>query len=170
MTRPLMPKATALWLINHTRLTLEQIAHFCGFHPLELSVLQEGKTIQELSPLVNGQLTQEEIARCEADPKAHLTLMLQEEIKKGTRKKYTPLAKRNEVPNAVLWIIRTMPEVSDAQICSLLSTTKTTVKAIREGIHWNFKNLTPKDPLSLELCSQESLLAILPDLEPKNPL
>lgn len=158
MSRLLMPRATALWLLRHTSLTLTQISEFSGFHPLEISVLSESRTLQEADPIAMGQLTMEEIQRCEKDPSARLSLV-DPSITEGASasKRYVPLSKRAEIPHAVLWIIRNYPEISDAKICSFLSVTKDTVRKIREGKHRNMKMLTPKDPVLLGLCSKDDL-------------
>lgn len=157
MSRPLMPKATALWLINHTCLTWEQIGQFCNLHPLELSVLVETNSLQELDPIFNAQLTKEEIARCEEDPDARLVLHTPYAVYEKSSKKYTPLSKRADIPHVILWMVRHYPHMSDHRICSFLTTTRTMVKNIREGKYWNIKNLTPKDPVSLGLCTGEYL-------------
>ena len=161
MNRPLMPKATALWLMNHTCLTLDQIGQFCGFHPLEVSVLAETEFLQELDPIFNEQLTQEEISRCEEDVEAQLQLNTPEFLENKTQKRYTPLSKRGDIPGAVLWLIRHYPHMSDHGICSLLSTTKVMVRKIREGKYWNSKNLVPKDPVVFRFCSLEELQRVV---------
>lgn len=160
MTRPLMPKATAIWLCRNTSLTEEQIGDFCGMHHLEVSLLAKQKDFQEQDPTANDQLTYKEIEKCQNDPNARLQLNSPLYLKK-IKKNYTPRSKRVEVAHAILWTIKYYPNVTDSKICTLLSTTKTTVQNIREGKHWNMKNLTPKDPVVLGLCSKESFQTIL---------
>jgi len=166
MSTPLMPKATAVWLIDNTTLTFEQIADFCGLHPLEIQGIADGevsKGIMGVDPLNTGQLTSEEIKRCEAD--ASLSLMLSEEAKrhliveKKSHKggKYTPVARRQDKPEAVAWLLKNCPELSDSQITKLIGTTKTTIESIRSKTHWNSSNINPKDPVLLGLCSQTEL-------------
>jgi hypothetical protein len=159
MNRLLMPRATALWLVRHTSLTLTQVSDFCGFHPLEISVLSESRTLQEADPVAMGQLTHEEIQRCEKDPSAKLVFTGSEEAAdtSSASKRYVPLSKRAEIPHAVLWIIRHYPQISDARICSFLSVTKETVRKIREGKHKSMKILVPKDPVVVGLCSKDDL-------------
>lgn len=163
MTLPLMPKATAVWLIENTALTFEQIAEFTGMHPLEIQAIADGDVavgIVGLDPISNGQLTREEIARCEADPSARLKLapmsvQLPKPKAKGAR--YTPVAKRNDRPDGIAWLLRNLPFLSDAQICKLLGTTKETVQKVRDRTHWNSANIKPRDPVILGLCTQSDL-------------
>jgi hypothetical protein len=165
MAQLLMPKATAVWLVNNTTLTFEQIADFCGLHSLEVQGIADGEVaigIVGLDPTVNGQLTKEEIARCEADPAGRLkmekpTIPLPAPRTKGPR--YTPVAKRQDKPDAVAWLVRHHPELSDAQISKLIGTTKQTIAAVRDRSHWNFANLRPRDPVLLGLCTQSDLNA-----------
>lgn len=165
MTLPLMPKATAVWLVENTALTFDQIAEFCGMHALEVQGIADGEVatgIIGVNPVTNHQLTAEEIARCEKNEKARLELAkaAQTYIAKAKKKKtgrYTPVARRQDKPDAVAWIIKQHPELSDAQITKLLGTTKSTIKAIRERTHWNWSNITPKDPVLLGLCTQTEL-------------
>lgn len=157
-----MPKATALWLIENTTLTFQQIADFCELHILQVEALaNETASIQPLDPITSGQLTKLEIQRCEANPQAVLNLCTVERKEFRKQKAYVPLAKRKEIPNAVLWIVKHHPQVSDVSISRLLATTKDTVKKIREGDYWDYKNLFPKDPVLLALCSQNALDTIL---------
>lgn len=158
MNRPLMPRATALWLLNHTSLTRKQISEFCGIHLLALDVLKNSHTLQELDPLVSQQLRRDEIERCECDPDAQLTLNTLVSLKEKVRKKYTPLSKRADIPHAILWVVKNHPDLSDAHVCLALSTTRPMVKNIRDGSYWNLKNLTPKNPILLGLCSENDLL------------
>jgi len=167
MAQLLMPKATAVWLVQNTTLTFEQIAAFCGLHSLEVQGIADGEVaigIVGLDPTVNGQLTKEEIARCEADPAEHLkmqkaTIPLPAPRTKGPR--YTPVAKRQDKPDAVAWLVRHHPELSDAQISKLIGTTKQTIAAVRDRSHWNFANLRPRDPVLLGLCTQGDLNAVV---------
>jgi hypothetical protein len=165
MAQLLMPKATAVWLVNNTTLTFEQIAEFCGLHSLEVQGIADGEVaigIVGLDPTVNGQLTKEEIARCEADSTGRLkmekpTIPLPAPRTKGPR--YTPVAKRQDKPDAVAWLVRHHPELTDAQISKLIGTTKQTIAAVRDRSHWNFANLRPRDPVLLGLCTQSDLNA-----------
>jgi len=167
MAQLLMPKATAVWLVQSTTLTFEQIAEFCGLHSLEVQGIADGEVaigIVGLDPTVNGQLTKEEIERCEADPTARLkmqkaTIPLPAPRTKGPR--YTPVAKRQDKPDAVAWLVRHHPELSDAQISKLIGTTKQTIAAVRDRSHWNFANLRPRDPVLLGLCTQSDLNAVV---------
>jgi hypothetical protein len=167
MAQLLMPKATAVWLVQNTTLTFEQIAEFCGLHSLEVQGIADGEVaigIVGLDPTVNGQLTKEEIERCEADPAGRLkmqkaTIPLPAPRTKGPR--YTPVAKRQDKPDAVAWLVRHHPELSDAQISKLIGTTKQTIAAVRDRSHWNFANLRPRDPVLLGLCTQSDLNAVV---------
>jgi len=163
MTQPLMPKATAVWLVENTTLSFQQIADFCGLHPLEVQGIADGEVaigIVGLDPALNGQLTCEEILRCEADPAARLKMAkhdipLPAPRTKGPR--YTPVSKRQDKPDAVAWLVRHHPELTDAQISKLIGTTKQTIAAVRDRTHWNSPNLRPRDPVLLGLCSQNDL-------------
>ena len=163
MAQLLMPKATAVWLVENTTLTFDQIAEFCHLHPLEVQGVADGEVavgIVGLDPVTNGQLTREEIARCEGDPKARLqmakqTIPLPAPRTKGPR--YTPVSKRQDKPDAVAWLVRHHPELTDAQISKLIGTTKQTIAAVRDRSHWNAPNLRPRDPVLLGLCSQGDL-------------
>jgi hypothetical protein len=165
MAQLLMPKATAVWLVQNTTLTFDQIAEFCSLHALEVQGIADGEVaigIVGLDPTANGQLTKEEIARCEADPAARLkmqkaTIPLPAPRTKGPR--YTPVAKRQDKPDAVAWLIRHHPELTDSQISKLIGTTKQTIAAVRDRSHWNFANLRPRDPVLLGLCTQSDLNA-----------
>jgi hypothetical protein len=163
-----MPKATAVWLVDNTALSFEQIAAFCTLHPLEVQGIADGDVaggIMGVNPIQNGQLTREEIAKAEADPEYRMKLSepkvrVAAAKRKGPR--YTPISRRNERPNAIKWLVRNHPELKDAQIMRLVGTTKSTIDAVREGTHWNTANLTAMDPVTLGLCSQIDL-----DLEVK---
>jgi hypothetical protein len=161
---PLMPKATAVWLVENTSLTFDQIADFCKLHPLEVKGIADGEVaagIRGLDPITSGQLTREEIARGEADKNRRLTLSVSKvkvpEVKRARGPRYTPLSRRQDRPNAILWLVRNHPELKDAQIMRLVGTTKSTLKAVRERTHWNSAALTPMDPVTLGLCSQIDL-------------
>jgi len=162
--KPLMPKATAVWLVDSTSLTFDQIAAFCGLHVLEVKGIADGDVaqgIKGLDPVTSGQLTRDEIERAERDPTHELHIAEPKVIvpptpaKKGPR--YTPVSRRHDRPNAVLWILRNHPELKDSQIMRLVGTTKPTIGQIRDRTHWNAPNLTPQDPVTLGLCSQIDL-------------
>jgi hypothetical protein len=164
MDRPLMPKATAVWLVDNTGLTFEQIADFCGLHPLEVQGIADGEVgagIRGLDPVAGGQLTREEIERCQKDPKTRLQLARPAAavLKPARRRepRYTPLSKRQDRPDAIAWVLRHHPELSDQQICKLLGTTKATVNAVRERTHWKSAEIRPRDPVLIGLCSQLDL-------------
>lgn len=162
-TQLLMPKATAVWLVDNTALSFDQIATFCKLHPLEVKAIADGESaqgIKGLDPIITGQLTRDEIARAENDSNYKLKILEPKvRIPEGKRKgpRYTPLSKRQDRPNAILWLVRNHPELKDAQIARLIGTTKSTIEQIRERTHWNSANLTPLDPVTLGLCSQIDL-------------
>jgi len=159
----LMPKATAVWLVDNTALSFDQIAQLCKLHPLEVKAIADGESaqgIKGLDPISTGQLTRAEIAKGEADPYhkikiAEPKVRVPESKRRGPR--YTPVSKRQDRPNAILWLVRNHPELKDAQISRLVGTTKSTIEQIRERTHWNSTNLTPMDPVTLGLCSQIDL-------------
>ncbi len=163
MAMPLMPKATAVWLIDNTTLTFEQISEFCGMHSLEVQGIADGEVAQGIvgqDPIASGQLTQEEIERCEKDPSARLKL--KEDANKFISKKvkgarYTPRARRADKPDAIAWILKNYPDIPDAQIVKLVGTTKNTIAAVRDKTHWNSTNIRPRDPVLLGLCTQTLL-------------
>lgn len=163
MSLPLMPKATAVWLIDKTSLSFEQIAAFVGMHPLEIQAIADGEVaigIVGHDPIASGQLTREEIARCEANPDARLklaesTVVLPKPKGKGAR--YTPVSKRNDRPDAIAWLLRNFPMLSDQQVGKLLGTTKDTIAKVRDKTHWNSANIKPRDPVILGLCTQTDL-------------
>ena len=167
MEYPLMRKATAVWLLDNTTLTFRQIASFCGLHELEVSGIADGEVasgIRGIDPIINSQLTAEEIKRCEADEQLDLQLFKNPAAvgeKKSRGPKYTPLSKRQDKPAAIAWLVKFHPEITDGQISKLIGTTKNTIKAIRERTHWNINNLTPIDPVILGLCKQIELQTIL---------
>src|ERR1700674_1351823 len=163
---PLMPKATAVWLVENTALSFDQIAEFCKLHPLEVRATADGDAaqgIKGLDPILTGQLTREQISEAEANHDIPLKLTDQKvQIpqpdrggKKGPR--YTPVSRRQDRPNAILWLVRNHPELKDSAIMRLVGTTKSTISAIRERTHWNSANLTPPDPVTLGLSPQIDL-------------
>ena len=162
MTLPLMPKATAVWLIEKTALTFNQIAEFCGMHPLDVQAIADGEVAQSIigyDPVANGQLTQEEINRCEADPdrKLKLSANRMQIVKRSKGARYTPISKRNDRPDAIAFLLRNYPQLLDQQIAKLLGTTKDTIAKVRDKQHWNSANIKPRDPIILGLCSQMDL-------------
>ena len=161
MTQPLMPKATAVWLIDNTTLTFEQIADFCAMHLLEVQGIADEEVavgIVGLDPVANGQLTREEIARCQADADARLTRQEpRAAVEPRTEPRYTPVSRRSDRPDAIAWLLKYTPELSDAQICKLVGTTKPTVNAVRGRTHWNMSNIQPRDPVLMGLCAQTDL-------------
>ena len=165
MAQPLMPHATASWLVDNSSLTFEQIAEFCGLHILEIQAIADDTAATKLTgrdPLRAGELTQEEIERGQAD--AGYKLRIQKEPDQTRRTKgprYTPVSKRQDKPDGIAWIIRNHPEVTDGQISKLIGTTRSTIAAIRDRSHWNIANIQPKDPVTLGLCSQRELDAVV---------
>lgn len=161
---PLMPKATAVWLVDNTSLTFDQIAEFCGLHVLEVKGIADGDVahgIKGMDPISSGQLTREEIARAQKDSSYHLQILVSKvempEIKRKRSPRYTPVSRRQDRPNAILWLLKRHPELKDSQIMRLVGTTKPTIQAIRERTHWNASNLQPLDPVTLGLASQTDL-------------
>lgn len=163
MAHPLMPKATAVWLVENTALTFEQISAYCGLHELEVQAIADGEVatgMQGLDPIAGGELTQEELDRCAADPDSRMEMAkpnipLPKARSKGAR--YTPLSKRQDRPDAIAWLVRNQPDFSDSQISKLIGTTKPTINAIRERSHWNMPNIKPQNPVNLGLCSSDDL-------------
>jgi len=161
--KPLMPIATAVWLIENTSLSFDQIADFCGLHPLQVKGIADGDVaagVRGIDPITNHQLSREELEKAEADPdyRMHLSrpkTVVAERPKKGPR--YTPVSKRQNRPDAIAWLVKHHPEISDAQIAKLLGTTKATIQTVRDRSHWNAQNITPTDPVGLGLCSQIEL-------------
>lgn len=160
-----MPKATAVWLVENTSLSFEQIAEFCKLHPLEVKGIADGEVasgIKGLDPIITGQLTREEVDLAQRTP-AHKLRMAERKVKvpemRATRRgpRYTPVSRRQDRPNAILWLVRNHPELKDAQIMRLVGTTKNTIQQVRERTHWNTANLSPMDPVTLGLCSQIDL-------------
>lgn len=161
---PLMPKATAVWLVENTTLTFHQIADFCHLHELEVKGIADGDVAQGvrgLDPVTGGQLTREEIKKGEADPEYRMQLLESKvdiKVKKATAgPRYTPVSRRGDRPDAIQWLLRYHPELPDAAIMKLVGTTKHTINAVRERSHWNAPNIKPVDPVSLGLCSQLDL-------------
>src|SRR5829696_8835389 len=161
---PLMPKATAVWLVENTALSFDQIAHFCNLHPLEVKAIADGDAaqgIKGLDPILTSQLTREQIEQAEANPEIKLKLteskvrLPQPKSKKGPP--HTPVSRRQDRPNAILWLVRNHPELKDSQIMRLVGTTKSTIQGIRDRTHWNAQALQPLDPVTLGLCSQIDL-------------
>lgn len=157
-----MPKATAIWLIDNTSLTFEQIADFCGLHILEVKGIADGEVankMQGLNPITSKQLTKEEIERCQKDSKARLKLaeFSVPTVAKSNKRKYTPIAKRRDKPAAILWIVKHYPELADTQIAKLVGSTKNTVSAIRDRTHWDISNIRPRDPVLIGICTQTAL-------------
>ncbi|MBI5119941.1 MAG: DUF1013 domain-containing protein [Rhodospirillales bacterium] len=164
MALPLMPKATAVWLVENTTLTFEQIADFCGMHALEVQAIADGEVavgIVGLDPVATGQIGPDEIQRCQRNPDARLILMKTPDLPlprartKGAR--YMPVSKRQDRPDAIAWIIKHHPELSDAQICKLIGTTKPTINSVRDRSHWNNQNIKPRNPVTLGLCGEADL-------------
>ena len=159
---PFMPKATAVWLVENTTLTFKQIAKFCNLHELEIKGIADGdvaKGIKAYNPILAGQLTREEIDECSKNPDRSLILNQKTEeveVKEREKPKYTPLSKRQDRPDAILWIVKNYPEITDGQISRLVGSTKGTVSLIRKRSYWNFSNLKPRDPVILALCTQEA--------------
>jgi hypothetical protein len=159
-----MPKATAVWLVENTTLTFQQIADFCHMHELEVKGIADGDVAQGvrgLDPVTGGQLTREEIIKAEADPDHRLVLLESKvdiKVKKSTAgPRYTPVSRRGDRPDAIAWLLRYHPELPDAAVMKLVGTTKHTINAVRERSHWNAPNIKPVDPVSLGLCSQLDL-------------
>ena len=163
MAKPLMAKATAVWLVDNTSMTFKQISDFCGLHELEVSGIADGEVavgIKGFDPIANKQLTADEIAKAEADPGYKLQLLYNpasegEQKRRGPR--YTPLSKRQERPAAILWLVKYHPELTDGQISKLVGTTKPTIQSLRERTHWNIANIQPIDPVALGMCKQMEL-------------
>ncbi len=166
MTQILMPKATAVWLIDNTALTFQQISEFCSLHILEVEGIADGDVasgIRGADPIANGQLAREQIEKGEKNPNYSLKAEVFDENPIKTMKpkrrgpRYTPLSRRQDRPDAIAWLVRNHPEITDAQVSKLIGTTKPTIKAIRERTHWKISTITPTDPVSLGLCSQIDL-------------
>ena len=167
MALPLMPKATAVWLVENTGLTFEQVGDFCGLHKLEVQAIADGEVaagIIGMDPIASNQLTAEEIKRCEEDPRARLKMLrseLPQPVARTKGPRYTPVSKRADKPDAVAYLVKTHPELLDAQIARLLGTTKDTIVKVRNRSHWNATNIKPRSPVMLGLCKQSDLDAAL---------
>jgi uncharacterized protein len=167
MPLPLMPKATAVWLVENTALSFDQIGEFCGLHPLEVQAIADGEVALQmlgLDPIANGQITLDEIERGQKDPTAHLKIAnkaLPAPLVKHKGPRYTPIAKRQDKPNAIAWLVKNHPELSDGQVSKLVGTTKPTIQAIRERTHWNVTNIKPQHPVTLGLCTLEELETVV---------
>ena len=161
MAQPLMPHATASWLVENSSLSFEQIAEFCGLHILEVQAIADDTAATKLTgrdPIRAGELTNEEILKGQKDPEYRLQMHKEPDPVRRTRgPRYTPVSKRQEKPDGIAWLIRNHPELSDGQIGKLIGTTRTTIAAIRERTHWNMANVTPKDPVTLGLTTQREL-------------
>ena len=161
MAQPLMPHATAAWLVDNSALTFEQIAEFCGLHILEIQAIADDTAATKLTgrdPIRAGELTHEEIEKGQSDPEYRLKMHKEPDPVRRTKgPRYTPVSKRQDKPDGINWIIRNHPEVSDGQIGKLIGTTRTTIAAIRDRTHWNMANIQPKDPVTLGLTTQREL-------------
>ncbi len=164
MNSPLMPKSTAVWLIDNTALTFEQIAKFCNLHILEVQGIADGEVaegIQGKNPITSGELTKEEINRCENDKNQFLKIIensipLSSDVNKK-KKGFTPASRRQLIPDAIAWFLKYYPDLTDAQIIKLIGTTKNTINSIKNREHWNMQNISPRDPVLLALCKQSAL-------------
>ncbi len=165
MNQPLMPHATASWLVDNTALSFVQIAEFCGLHILEVQAIADDTAATKYTgrdPVRAHELTQEEIHKGEADPDYRLVMQKgPEPVRRTKGPRYTPVSKRQDKPDGIAWILRNHPEVSDGAIGKLIGTTRTTIAAIRDRTHWNISGITPKDPVTLGLCSQRELDALV---------
>lgn len=163
MARPLMPKATAVWLIENTSLTFDQVADYCGLHPLEVGAIADGEVaggMHGINPVAAGDLTTEEIERCQQNPNARLKPLkptIPQPKARPTGARYTPVAMRQERPDAIAWLLKNYPELGDGQISRLLGTTKATIASVRDRTHWNSPNIKPQNPVNLGLCSSADL-------------
>jgi uncharacterized protein len=162
--KPLMPKATAVWLIDNTALTFEQIAEFCGMHPLEVKGIADedvAKGIKGIDPVGAGQLTREQIEAAEKNPETRLKMASPKyklpPVKQKKTPRYTPVSKRQDKPDAIYWLLRNHPELTDADVMKLIGTTKATIAKIKDRGHWNSPNIKAVDPVTLGLCSQIEL-------------
>lgn len=163
MAEPLMPKGTAIWLVENTALTFDQIADFCGMHKLEIQGIADGEVgmgMLGIDPVVNGQLEWDEIERCSKDPSARLGIKATENpapVRRTKGPRYVPLSKRQDKPDGIAYLLRYYPELSDAQVSKLIGTTKPTINAIRDRTHWNSSQIQPRDPVTIGLCRQMDL-------------
>ena len=169
---PLMRKAIAVWLIDNTALTFEQIANFCGMHELEIQGIADGEVAGSIipqNPINNGQLTREMIEMCEKNPKKQLELKenISEELNlvKKKKTKYTPIARRSDKPNGIAYLLKYYPDITDGQIKKIIGTTSTMIDSIRNRTHWNIKEIVPRDPVLLGLCSQTLFNQVIGDTQ-----
>lgn len=175
MALPLMPKATAVWLVENTGLSFEQIADFCGMHELEVQAIADGEVAVGMvgrDPVAGGELAQAEIEKGEKDPGYKLKIRIQDlpqPVARAKGPRYTPVTKRGDKPDAIAWLLKSHPELSDAQLCKLIGTTKTTIAAVRDKTHWNAANIKPRNPVLLGLCSQRELEAALEKSKKNRP-
>ena len=177
--KPLMPKATAVWLIDNTSLTFEQIADFCGMHPLEVKGIADedvAKGIKGIDPVAAGQLTHEQIEQAEKNPEMRLKMAPMKyklpHVKAKKTPRYTPVSKRQDKPDAIYWLLRNHPELTDSDIMKLIGTTKATIAKIRDRAHWNSPNIKAVDPVTLGLCSQielDFIVARAANRKPRQP-
>ncbi|WP_120498744.1 DUF1013 domain-containing protein [Kiloniella sp. EL199] len=168
MSQPLMPKATAVWLVENTSLTFEQIAEFCQLHTLEVQGIADGEVavgIRGMDPIANSQITRAELERCEKDSSKSLRFYQQDDLPQPSKRtkgpRYTPIAKRQDKPDGIAWLVRHHPELTDNHVSKLIGTTKKTIQAIRDRSHWNISNIRPRDPVLLGLCKQVDLNATI---------
>ena len=161
MAQPLMPTATASWLVDNTALSFEQIAEFCGLHILEVQAIADDTAATKLTgrdPIRAHELTQDEIDKAQADPNYRMVMLKgPDQVRRTKGPRYTPVSKRQDKPDGIAWIIRNHPEITDGAIGKLIGTTRTTIQAIRERSHWNISNIVPKDPVTLGLTTQREL-------------
>jgi hypothetical protein len=163
MTQPLMPKATAVWLIDHTALSFQQIADFCQIHVLEVQAIADGEVsagMQGFDPITNGQLAREEIERCAGKPELRMVMQksnLPKAAVKSKGPKYVPISKRGDKPDAIAWLLKHHPELKDSQVARLVGTTKETINKVRGRTHWNSQNIAARHPVLLGLCPQQDL-------------
>lgn len=171
MAVPLMPKATAVWLVENTTLTFEQVANFCGLHILEVQAIADGEAAVGMigfNPITSGQLTAEEIKRCENDPTLSLVLtppLTTSSVLGKKTSRYTPVSKRQDRPDGIAWLLKFYPSLSEAKICKLLGTTKNMISSVRNKTHWNSTNIKPRNPVQLGLCTQAELDKAIADIE-----
>ncbi len=175
MAQPLMPKATAVWLIENTALSFTQIAEFCGLHELEVQAIADGEVavgMLGMDPIASGQLTQAEIDRCQTDPAQRLKMAVRNLPMPSPRPRgprYTPVAKRGDKPDAIAWLLKNHPELTDAMISRLIGTTKPTIAAVRDRTHWNAANIKARHPVELGLCKTSELTEMVEKVQPKQP-
>lgn len=177
MSLPLMPKATAVWLVDNTTISFEQIAEFCGMHPLEVQGIADGDVATGIigqDPVARGLLKKEEIELAQENPDHKLKIASEINSyihsQKKVKNRYTPVARRGDKPDAVAWLLKHHPEITDAQIGALIGTTKNTILAIRNREHWNMSNIRPRDPVLLGLCTQTDLFAVVDKIEKQKEL